>query len=202
MQTPKPRFIVGIGGSAGGLDAYMKFLDALPEDTGMAFVIISHILPTESHSLLAEILAKHTKMPVRVTAAEMPVRPDHVYVIAPNVDLRIEDYTFKPTAPRTMNKQVDIFLTSLASAMGEHAIGIIFSGYDGDGSQGCMEIKLRGGTTFAQDSSAIVNGMPVSAQRSGYVDHVLPPGEMGAALEKWADAFDTHPSGFGHLLTT
>src|SRR5687768_13111740 len=100
MATSHPDFIVGIGGSAGGLYAYMALLDALPTNTGMAFVIVSHMLPT-ANSLLAELLASHTKMPVIVAAEGMPVRANHVYVNPPNSDLRLENHTFKVVSPRT-----------------------------------------------------------------------------------------------------
>ncbi len=188
MSASRPRFIVGIGGSAGGLSAYSEFLDALRCDTGMAFVIISHILPTNAHSLLAELLASHTRMPVRVAAEAMPILADHVYVIPANADLRVVDHAFHLASPRTMNKQVDIFLTSLAAAMGPHAVGIIFSGYDGDGSDGCARIKAMGGVTFAQDGSASVGHMPQSARATGCIDFVLPAGMIGAELLRLARA--------------
>src|SRR5471030_2442859 len=130
MGALLPNFVVGIGGSAGGLNAYKALLDALPSDTGMAFVIVSHILPT-AHSQLAQILSRHTKMKVMVASTAMPVRANHVYVNPPNADLLIDSYTFRVVTPRTRrNKQVDLFLTSLAKAMGARAIGIILSGYD------------------------------------------------------------------------
>ena len=153
MGTLHPNFIVGIGGSAGGLNAYKALLDAVPSNTGMAFVIVSHILPT-ANSPLAQILSGHTRMAVKVASNAMPIRANHVYVTPPNADLLIEGYTFKLVTPRSRkNVQVDLFLTSLADAMGERAIGIILSGYDGDGIEGCRSIKAKGGTTFAQDVS-------------------------------------------------
>ncbi|HXC61625.1 MAG TPA: chemotaxis protein CheB [Nitrospiria bacterium] len=188
MGTLHPNFIVGIGGSAGGLDAYTVLLDALPSNTGMAFVIISHILPTTAHSMLAELLTSHTKMPVIVVSDAMPIEADHIYVIPPDADLFIEGNTFKAVSPRTMNKQIDIFLISLAAAMGARAIGVIVSGYDGDGSEGCKQIKAKGGKTFAQDTSAKVPGMPESARASGSVDFVLPPDKIAAELQRLASA--------------
>ena len=183
-QTLHPNFIVGIGGSAGGLNAYKAFLDALPSNTGMAFVIVSHILPT-ANSQLAQILSRHTKMTVIVASTAMPIRANHVYVSPPNADLLIESYTFKVVSPRTgRNKQVDLFLTSLAEAMGARAIGIILSGYNGDGTEGCKHIKAKGGTTFAQDMSAEVDSMPLSAQASGCVDFVLPPDKIPDELQR------------------
>jgi two-component system CheB/CheR fusion protein len=180
----QPTFVVGIGGSAGGLNAYKALLDALLSNTGMAFVIVSHILPA-AHSQLAVILAGHTKMPVSVASTAMQIRANHVYVSPPNADLLIESYTFKVVSPRTRpNQQVDMFLTSLAEAMGARAIGIILSGYDGDGTEGCKHIKAKGGTTFAQDMSAEVNSMPLSAQASGCIDFVLPVDKMPDELQR------------------
>jgi two-component system CheB/CheR fusion protein len=190
MRTVHPNFIVGIGGSAGGLSAYKALLDALPSNTGMAFVIVSHILPT-ANSQLAQILSDHTKMTVIVASTAMPVRANHVYVCPPNADLLIESYTFKVVSPRVRrNVQVDLFLTSLAEAMGMRAIGIILSGYNGDGTEGCKRIKAKGGTTFAQDTSAEVDGMPLSAQASGCVDFVLPPGRIPDELLKISKHFN------------
>ena len=189
METLHPNFIVGIGGSAGGLNAYKALLDALPSNTGMAFVIVAHLYPT-AHSQLAEILSRHTKMSVMMPSAAMPIRANHVYVIPPNADLLIESNIFKVVSPRTRrNVQVDLFLTSLAEAMGARAIGIIVSGYDGDGTEGCRQIKEKGGTTFAQDVSAEVDGMPLSAQASGCVDFVLPPDKIADQLQRLATGF-------------
>jgi len=184
METAHPNFIAGIGGSAGALKAFKVLLDALPSNTGMAFAIISHIQPT-ADSQLAKILSRHTKMPVMVASAAMPVRRNHVYVIPPNADLRVDSYTFKVTSPRSAgNKQVDFFLISLAEAMGRRAIGIILSGYDSDGTEGCRQIKANGGTTIAQDMSAEVDGMPLSAQAAGAIDFVLPPHKIPGALQR------------------
>lgn len=181
-----PNFIVGIGGSAGGVNAYKALLDALPSNTGMAFVIVSHIYPT-AHSQLAQILSRHTKMPVTLASTAMPIRANHVYVIPPNADLLIENYTLKVVSPRTRrNAQVDFFMTSLAEAMGARAIGIILSGYDGDGTEGCKNIKAKGGTTFAQDRSAEVDNMSRSAQATGCVDFVLPPDKISDELQRLA----------------
>ena len=189
MGTPRPSFIVGIGGSAGALNAYKALLDALPSKTGMAFVIISHMNPAAS-SQLALILSRHTKMQVKVASEATPIRANHVYVIPPDADLLIEDYTFKVVSPRSKrNVQVDLFLTSLAAAMGAQAIGIILSGMDGDGAAGCKQIKAKGGTTFAQDISAEVSSMPLHAQASGSVDFVLSPANMPGELRRLASTY-------------
>ncbi len=180
-----PNFIVGIGGSAGALDAYNALLDALPSNTGMAFVIVSHLLPT-ANTLLAEILSRHTKMPVKLACKAMPIRANHVYVSPPNSDILIENCAFDVISPRTRNMQVDLFFNSLAAAMGARAIGIIFSGYDGDGTAGCIAIRAEGGTTFAQDKSAKVSDMPLSAKSAGCVDYILPPEKISDALRRLA----------------
>ena len=186
MRTSHPNFIVGIGGSAGGLNAYKALLDALPANTGMAFAIVSHITPT-ANSQLAQILSRHTKMTVGLVRTAMPIKANHVYVIPPNADLLIESYSFKVVSPRTKrNAQIELFLTSLAEAMGARAVGIILSGFDGDGAEGCKQIKAKGGTTFAQDISAEVTDMPRSAQASGSVDFVLSPDKMADQLRRLA----------------
>jgi len=190
MKTVQPEFIVGIGGSAGALNAYKALLDAMPHDTGMAFVIISHMNPT-AHSELAEILQRHTKMPVIVASEAMPILANHVYVIPPDSDLTMENYRFRVISPRTgRQKQVDLFFISLAEAMGARAVGIILSGYDGDGTEGCKHIKANGGKTFAQDISAEVDHMPLSAQAAGCVDFVLPLNEIPDKLKKLANALN------------
>ena len=181
-RSPYPSFIVGIGGSAGGLGAYKALLDAMPSDTGMAFIIVSHILPT-ADSQLAKILSKHTKMAVSVASTGMPIRANHVYVRPPNADLLIESLTFKVVSPRSGRKQIDFLFTSLAEAMGARAIGVILSGYHNDGTEGCKKIKAQGGTTFAQDSSAEVEDMPLNAQAAGCIDFVLPPDKIPDKLQ-------------------
>ena len=191
MITIQPKLIVGIGGSAGALNAYKALLDALPFDTGMAFVIVSHMNPT-AHSQLAKILQRHTKMSVLVASEAMAILANHVYIIPPDSDLTIENYRFKVISPRiSRNKQVDIFFISLAEAMGDRAVGIILSGYDGDGTEGCRHIKANGGKTFAQDMSAEVDFMPLSAQAAGCADFVLPLNKIPAKLKRLAAALKT-----------
>ena len=184
MNITNPTFVVGIGASAGGLNAFKAFFDALPSNTGMAFVLISHIHPA-AHSQLAEILSRHTRMTVMLAVSGMKMQANQVYAIPGNADLLIEHGALVVVSPRTRrNAQVDLFFTSLATAFGERAVGIVFSGYDGDGAEGCKRIKAAGGTTFAQDSSAEVSGMPLRAQATGCVDFVLPPEKIPAELDK------------------
>ena len=191
MKTVQPIFIVGIGGSAGALNAYKALLDAMPSDTDMAFVIISHMNPT-AHSQLANILSRHTKMSVTVAFAAMPIVANHVYIIPPDSDLTIINYRFKVISPRiSRNKQVDIFFISLANEMGARAVGIVLSGYDGDGTEGCKYIKANGGKTFAQDMSAEVDFMPLHVQAAGYADFVLPLDKIPAKLKRLAATLKT-----------
>lgn len=182
MNATRPSYIVGVGGSAGALNAYKALLGSLTADTGMAFVIVSHISP-DAYSQLALILSRCSQMPTMVAVSGMPVRANHVYVIPGNADLEVKQFTFKVIAPRSRrNAQIDLFFASLAAAMGEYAIGIILSGYSGDGTLGVQYIKEQGGTTFAQDSSAEVDSMPTRAHASTYVDYVLAPDKMAEAL--------------------
>ena len=184
IEIKHPILIVGIGGSAGALNAYKALLEAMPTNTDMAFVIISHMNPTAS-SHLALILSRHTKMPVTVASMAMPILANHVYVIPPDSDLFIENYCFKVISPRSgRNKQIDVFFISLAQAMGVRAVGIVLSGYDGDGTEGCKHIKAHGGKTFAQDMSAEIDSMPLNAQDSGFVDFVIPLNKIPAKLIK------------------
>jgi two-component system CheB/CheR fusion protein len=191
MKKVQPEFIVGIGGSAGALNAYKALLDAMPLDTGMAFVIIIHMNPT-AHSQLAKILQRYTAMSVTVAFDAMSILANHVYVIPPDSDLTMENYRFKVISPRiSRNKQIDIFFISLASEMGVRAVGIILSGYNGDGTEGCRHIKANGGKTFVQDNSAEVDHMPISAQMAGCVDFVLPLNKIPAKLKKLAAELKT-----------
>ncbi len=186
MGALRPSFIVGIGGSAGALDGYIALLEALPSNTGMTFVIISHMFPA-ANSKLGEILSEHAKMPLVVASNAMPIRANHVYVIPSNADLLIKNYTFRVVSPRTKsNVAIDLFFISLANAMGKRAIGIILSGYDGDGTEGCKYIKAKGGITFAQDKSAMVPHMSFTARASGCIDFVMPLDKVSRKLIRLA----------------
>ena len=181
-----PSYIVGIGGSAGGLAAYKALLDALSPRTGMAFVIVAHLLPSSS-SQLAQILARHTNMKVLVATTGATVRRNHVYVIPPDADLVIDGLVLQATSPRSgRNRQVNLFLQSLAESMGAQGIGVIVSGYGGDGTEGCKLIKARGGTTFSQNNSAEVTDMARHAEASGSIDFVLSPAQIAQELHKMA----------------
>ena len=169
--------IVGIGASAGGLEACTKLLENLPADTGMAFVLVQHLAPTKD-SILAELLSKATSMPVREVQDGMTVEPDHVYVISPNTVLAVFHGKLRllPRAEtHTQHLPIDSFFRSLAEDQGQNAVGIILSGTGSDGSLGIRDIKAAGGIVLAQDEqSAKYNGMPKSAAATGAVDFILP----------------------------
>lgn len=189
--------IVGIGASAGGLDAFRQFLKAIPENSGMAYVLVQHLYPSHE-SILPEILSKYTKIPVLEITDDIHLAPNHIYVIPENKILTSIDGVLKlsPRENETRNAAIDIFLVSLAEVHLELAIGIILSGTGNDGSLGLKAIKRYGGITFAQDeSSAAFSQMPLNAINEGVVDFILSPEAMPAKLIELNPAKDTASSG-------
>lgn len=178
--------VVAIGASAGGLEAVSEFVKNLPHDTGMAFVYIPHLDPTHE-SMLANILARQTSMPVQKAEHLLPVEPDHLYILPPDKSMTIIDglLTLESRQPRpAINLPVDRFFVSLAENHKGGAIGIILSGNAHDGTLGLRAIKMAGGLTFAQDDSAQFKSMPKSAIAEGYVDLVLSPYEMAMEIAR------------------
>jgi two-component system CheB/CheR fusion protein len=178
MKTQNLDFpIVGIGASAGGLEAVSALLKRLPEDIGMAFVLVQHLAP-EHQSMLAELLARETPLAVSEITDDLQVKPNHVYVIPPNANLGIINKTLH-LMPRDKNKQhlpIDYFFRSLAADRGCDAIGVILSGSASDGTLGLKAIKSEDGITFAQaPETAHYDSMPTSAIAAGCVDFVLSP---------------------------
>ncbi|MDF5711207.1 MAG: chemotaxis protein CheB [Nostoc sp. S4] len=178
--------IVGMGASAGGLEAFTQLLNNLPNDTGMAFVLVQHLSP-EHKSMLSEILSNSTQMPVHEVHDGMLVEPNHVYVIPPNKNMSISQGVLKLTTrvkTRGQYMTVDAFFFSLAE-YASRAIAVVLSGGDGDGTRGLQKIKEAGGITFAQcESTAQISSMPNTAVASGYVDFILPPQEIASELAK------------------
>ncbi|WP_445633210.1 protein-glutamate O-methyltransferase [Nostoc sp. DSM 114161] len=179
--------IVAMGASAGGLQAFTQLLVHLPNDTGMAFVVIQHLSPNKK-SLLSEILSQTTQMPVHEVQDGMVVEPNHVYAIPPNAKMTISEGVLK-LSPREKRRghfmSVDAFFISLAEERGSKAIAVVLSGGDGDGTRGLEVIKGAGGITFAQcENTAQVNSMPNTAIASGYVDFILPPEAIAEELIK------------------
>jgi len=183
--------IVGIGASAGGLEAFSQVLHALPADTGMAFVLIGHLDPTHA-SMLTEILSRATRMPVSEVRDQMPVEPNHVYVIPPGVNMGIAHGILRLSPRKDVRGQhrtIDHFLQSLAEDQHHRSIGVILSGSATDGTLGLEAIKAEGGLTFAQDDTAQHSSMPKSAVAAGCVDLVLPP----AAIAQEIARISRHP---------
>src|SRR4029079_1666732 len=169
--------IVGVGASAGGLDAFTQLLRHLPTDTGMGFVLIQHLDPTHA-SFLREALAKATTMTVHQAEDGTAVEPDHVYVIPPDADISIHGgrltLASRAHEGRRSHLSVDGFLRSLSADRGSHAIGVVLSGNASDGTEGLRAIKAENGITFAQDpESARYGEMPRNAVNAGVVDAVL-----------------------------
>ena len=179
--------IVGIGASAGGLEAFTALLKALPPNLNMAFILVPHLDPSRE-SAFTQILSRTTQMPVLEAQDGLQVAPNHVYVIPPKCELRISDGTLRLAdrhEPRLVNTTIDVFLRSLAEAHGSNAIGIVLSGTASDGTIGLAAVKSEGGITFAQDSgSAKYDGMPASAIAAGCVDFVLPPEAIARELAR------------------
>jgi two-component system CheB/CheR fusion protein len=191
-SAPKCSAVVGLGASAGGLEAFKKFFQSMPPDSGMAFVLIPHLDP-HHESMLAELLAKDMRMPVHQVHRRARVEPNTVYVMPPNALLRIQRGALLAEAPasETPRMPIDRFFRSLAEDQGENAIGIVLSGMGSDGSVGLMAIKEHGGIAMAQaTSSARYDSMPRSAITTGIVDHVLPVEEMPKRLLEYVQHLD------------
>lgn len=186
--TPTLTPVVGIGASAGGLEAMSQLIEALSPELGLAYVIVSHMDPRqESH--LAEILAKHTTMPVQ-TADGQQIAPDHVYVIPPDTVLTISgnDLLLQPrTESGARHLPVDALFASIAEQRPGRAIGVVLSGTGSDGAQGITKIKEAAGLALVQTpDSAAFDGMPTAAIQTGCVDIVARPFEIATELAKIA----------------
>ncbi|MBV9087960.1 MAG: hypothetical protein JOY79_10780, partial [Acidobacteriaceae bacterium] len=184
-RTDDDCVVVGVGASAGGLEAFTELLKPLPERPGMAFVLITHLDP-KHESAMTELLGRSVAIEVTQVHDGMKVVPDRVYVIPPNRTMTIQDGILRleersPDSSPPM--PIDTFFRSLATACGKNAIGVVLSGTASDGTLGVAAIKNEGGITFAQDArSAKYSGMPSSATASGYIDFVLRPGEIAREL--------------------
>ncbi|MEQ9815336.1 MAG: chemotaxis protein CheB [Azospirillaceae bacterium] len=182
---PGDLVVVGIGASAGGLSAFQRLLDAMPPDTGTAFILVQHLDPTHQ-SMMVDLLSSHTSMTVLQAADGMPIVPDRVYVIPPGVYLSVRDRSLRLTEPRNRHGSrlpFDFLLHSLAAEFGPHAAGIVLSGTGADGSVGLRSLKDAGGLVIVQDpAEADYDGMPRSAIATGTVDQILPVARMPEAL--------------------
>ena len=176
--------IVCVGGSAGGLDAYIRLLKHLPADMGVAVVIVNHLRTVAT--MLHEILPQYTKMPVELITERLVIQPNHVFIIPEKRDLHILDGEFrlKPISkPRGWPDVITVFMRSLTEHWGGTLIAVIVSGYDGDGAVALQGIKEVGGITIAQKpDSAKQPDMPESAIESGYVDFILSPEDIAQEI--------------------
>ncbi len=178
--------VVGIGASAGGLEAFKKLLKAIPEDSGMAYVLVQHLDPSHE-SMLPALLQKVTRIPVLEITNDIKVKPDHIYVIPSNKMMIATDGVLllapRPAKNKKGNMPIDLFFASLAEVHQAHAIGVVLSGTASDGTLGLKAIKDHGGITFAQDeASAAYEGMPQSAAEAGVVDFILPPDKIPSKI--------------------
>jgi two-component system CheB/CheR fusion protein len=177
--------VVGIGASAGGLDALKQFLQALPAKTGMAFVFIQHLHPSHI-SILPEILERISPVPVLHITDQVQIAPDRLYIVPENKVVTASDGILQ-LEPRIKNYKkndlIDQFFSSLGVVHQSYAVGIVLSGALNDGTVGLQVIKSYGGLTFAQDSgSAAFDSMPGSAVKAGVIDFILPPAKIAERL--------------------
>lgn len=192
-DAPNPKalhLVVGIGASAGGLDAFRTFFSVMPADSGMTFVLVQHLDPDHA-SALVQILRGSTSMEVAHARDGARITPNRVYIIPPDAILTLAEGVLKldrPAAAADRRTSINTFLTSLADDQGENAVGIILSGFGSDGALGVEAIKAHGGLTLTQADfdHHPKAGMPQSAAASGFVDHVLPVAKMPAALIEYA----------------
>jgi len=174
--------VVGIGASAGGLDAFIELLSALPVRTGLAFVLIQHLDPRH-HSMLVDILAGATTIPVQEVVDGLRIERDHIYVIPPDTQMTIQDYVLHltPRTPKVPHRPLDTFFSSLAADRKSDAIGVVLSGNDADGALGLQAVHDAGGITFAQSpESAKFDVMPRAGAAAA--DFILPPAGIADRL--------------------
>jgi len=182
--------IVCVGGSAGGLDAYIRLLKNLPSDMGVAIVIVNHL--RQVATMLHEILPQYTKMPVELITEKLDVEPNHVFIIPSKRDLHVMngEFRLKPISkPRGWPDVITVFMLSLAKNWDGKLIACIVSGYDGDGAEAMCTIKEVGGITIAQKpNTAGQPDMPESAIASGCIDFILSPEDIAKEIIKFMHA--------------
>jgi len=187
-------YYVGIGASAGGLEALKEFFTNMPDKTGMAFIIIQHLSP-DYKSLMDELLARHTKIPIQVVKDGMVVQPDNIYLIPPKKNLSVfhgKLFLEDKDSKTHLSLPIDIFFRSLAVDKGKKAIAVILSGTGSDGTLGLKSVKEAGGMIMVQDEkSAKFDGMPKSSISTGIVDYILKPEDMYKELINYIE----HPLG-------
>jgi len=176
--------VICVGGSAGGLDSYIRLLRNLPADMGVAIVIVNHLRTVATQ--LHEILPRYTEMPVQLITEKLDIRPNHVFIIPEKCDLHVlkDEFRLKPISkPRGWPDVITVFLRSLTKHWDGKLIAVIVSGYDGDGSEALCGIKKAGGITIAQKpDTAIQPDMPESAIATGCIDFILSPEDIARKI--------------------
>ncbi|MDB2437267.1 ATP-binding protein [Hellea sp.] len=179
--------VVGIGASAGGLEPFERFFDAMPVTSGIAFVVVQHLSP-DFESMMDELLSRHSSMDIERVVDDMKIQPNTIYLNPPRSHMVVENGHFKLTAnldTKKLNLPIDVFFESLADEYGQKAIGIVFSGTGSDGTRGAAAIKKAKGTVLVQaPSSAKFDGMPRSVIESDNFDAIATPSEMPDLIAK------------------
>jgi two-component system CheB/CheR fusion protein len=190
-QEDNELLVVGLGASAGGLEALESFFDAMPNNPGMAFVVIIHLSP-DHESSMAELLQEHTPMPVTQVSQKTKMEPNHIYIIPPGQLLTVEDKDLVLSKTDKVDKKlttIDLFFRSLGTTYNSYSACVILSGSGSDGSIGLKTIKERSGIVISQDpKEAAYDGMPRSALQTGLVDLVLPSKEIPAKLIEYRES--------------
>ncbi|MBA4167924.1 MAG: PAS domain-containing protein, partial [Chitinophagaceae bacterium] len=188
--------VVGMGASAGGLEAFKRLIKAIPENSGMAYILVQHLDPSHD-SILSEILQRLTKIPIQEIIDNVHVETDHIYIIPSNKLLTASDGVLQLSErlPKgEKNMPIDLFFSSLAAVHQNHAIGVVLSGTGADGTLGLKTIKEHSGITFAQDpASAASDGMPQSAIDAGVVDFIVTPENLPGQLLALSKSLNIHP---------
>ncbi len=195
VAVPEPAYVVGVGASAGGLEALEHLFGGMPTDTGMAFVVVQHLSP-DFKSQMAELLGRWTHLHIRTAAHDEPIAPNTIYLMPPNHEMIISGgRLLLKERSQELTLPIDLFLRSLAQDVGSRAVAIVLSGTGSDGSRGVRAVQAAGGLVVVQsENSAKFDGMPKSAIQTGAVDLILPPEEIPAALLR-------HLAGTGVLPT-
>ena len=199
MSENRPPFVVGIGASAGGLEALEQFFGAVPENSALAFIVIQHLSP-DFKSLMVELLERHTSLAVQRIENDMLLEPGKIYLNPPRHNVLLNEGRFRLIEQEEsggLNMPIDVCFRSLARDLGESSIAVILSGTGSDGSRGIVEVHRAGGLVVAQDpESSGFDGMPRSAQASGVVDALAAPGELAQLVHDYA----ARPAGFRERL--
>jgi two-component system CheB/CheR fusion protein len=191
MPQSQQLTIIGVGASAGGLEALENLFKNLSPSENVCFVVIQHLSP-DYKSMMVELLGKHTKIPVQHASDKLQVKGGNIYLIPPKKNIRIQNKILQLEdihhSPGSINLPIDTFFISLAEDQGDKAVAVVLSGTGSDGTRGLRKIKEKGGTVLVQEESdAKFDGMPKSAIATGLVDYVLPVDKMGKVLSDFLD---------------